>query len=380
MRFETKAIHAGQQADAGTGAVIVPVFQTSTFQQEAIGKHKGYEYSRTGNPTRTALETCLAELEAGRYGLAFASGVAATAAVFSLFGKGTHIVLGDDLYGGTYRLVEKVFKKWGLSATYADVDNIDSFRKSIAAKTRLVWIESPTNPLLKVIDIKRLAGIAREKKMLLAVDNTFASPYFQNPLALGADIVVHSTTKYINGHSDIVGGAVVVNDESLYNQLKFYQNAAGAVPGPWDCWLTLRGVRTLAVRMREHEKNALYLAKYLSSHKKIARVYYPGLKKSRDYKIASKQMSGFGGMLSFEIEGGFSAVEKFFSGLKIFLLAESLGGVESLICYPAKMTHGSMPEKERLKRGIKDNLIRVSVGLENKEDLKADLENALLKI
>ena len=380
MRFETKAIHAGQQADAGTGAVIVPVFQTSTFQQEAIGKHKGYEYSRTGNPTRTALETCLAELEGGRYGLAFASGVAATAAVFSLFGKGTHIVLGDDLYGGTYRLVEKVFKKWGLSATYADVDNIDSFRKSIAAKTRLVWIESPTNPLLKVIDIKRLAGIAREKKMLLAVDNTFASPYFQNPLALGADIVVHSTTKYINGHSDIVGGAVVVNDESLYNQLKFYQNAAGAVPGPWDCWLTLRGVRTLAVRMREHEKNALYLAKYLSSHKKIARVYYPGLKKSRDYKIASKQMSGFGGMLSFEIEGGFSAVEKFFSGLKIFLLAESLGGVESLICYPAKMTHGSMPEKERLKRGIKDNLIRVSVGLENKEDLKADLENALLKI
>ncbi len=378
MRFETKAIHSGQEPDSSTGAVIVPVYQTSTFQQEAVGKHKGYEYSRTGNPTRTALETCIAAIEGGKFGLAFSSGVAATAAVFSLFSKGAHIVLGDDLYGGTYRLVEKVFKKWGLSATYADVDNIDSFGKSITAKTRLVWIESPTNPLLKVIDIKRLAKITREKKVLLAVDNTFASPYFQNPLALGADIVVHSTTKYINGHSDIVGGAVVVNDEAIYNQLKFYQNAAGAVPGPWDCWLTLRGVRTLAVRMREHEKNALYLANFLAKHKKVAKVYYPGLKGTRDYKIASEQMRGFGGMLSFEIKGGFSAVEKFFSGLKIFLLAESLGGVESLVCYPARMTHGAMSEQERLKRGIKNNLIRVSVGLENKEDLKADIENALL--
>ncbi len=377
MRFETKAIHSGQQPDVSTGAVIVPVFQTSTFQQEAVGRHKGYEYARTGNPTRTALETCLAELEGGRYGLAFSSGVAATAAVFSLFGKGTHIVLGDDLYGGTYRLVEKVFKQWGFSATYADVDNIESFRKSITAKTQIVWIESPTNPLLKVIDIKRLAKITREKKALLAVDNTFASPYFQNPLALGADIVVHSTTKYINGHSDIVGGAVVVNDEAIYNQLKFYQNAAGAVPGPWDCWLTLRGVRTLAVRMREHERNAQYLANFLSKHKKVAKVYYPGLKGTKDYKIASKQMSGFGGMLSFEIKGDFAAVENFFAGLKLFLLAESLGGVESLVCYPAKMTHGSMPEKERLKRGIKNNLIRISVGIENKYDLKDDMEQAL---
>jgi cystathionine gamma-synthase/cystathionine gamma-lyase len=233
---------------------------------------------------------------------------------------------------------------------------------------------------LKVIDIKRLAKITREKKVLLAVDNTFASPYFQNPIALGADVVVHSTTKYINGHSDIVGGAVVVNDEAIYNQLKFYQNAAGAVPGPWDCWLTLRGVRTLAVRMREHESNAQYLAKFLSKHKKVAKVYYPGLKGTRGYKIASGQMLGFGGMLSFEIKGDFAAVEKFFSGLKIFLLAESLGGVESLVCYPAKMTHGSMPEKERLKRGIKNNLIRVSIGLENKEDLKDDLEQALLQV
>ena len=379
MQFETKAIHAGQQSDPSTGAVIVPVFQTSTYQQEAIGRHKGYEYSRTGNPTRTALETCLAELEGGRYGLAFSSGLAATTAVFSMFGKGTHIVLGDDLYGGTYRLMEKVFRKWGISATYADVDDPESFEQSLTAKTRLIWIESPTNPLLKVIDIKRLAGIAKAAKVLLAVDNTFASPYFQNPLALGADLVVHSTTKYINGHSDVVGGALVVNDEALYSELKFYQNAAGAVPGPWDCWLTLRGLKTLAVRMREHEKNAKYLAEFLSRHEKVARTYYPGLEGTRDYEIASKQMRGFGGMLSLDIKGGVPAVERFLSGLKIFLLAESLGGVESLVSYPTKMTHASMSEHERLKRGIKDTLIRLSVGIENVEDLKADLEDALRK-
>jgi cystathionine gamma-synthase/cystathionine gamma-lyase len=377
MKFETTAIHAGQAPDPSTGAVIVPVFQTSTYQQEAIGKHKGYEYSRTGNPTRTALETCLAELEGGKVGLAFSSGVAATAAVFALFEKGAHIVLGDDLYGGTYRLVERVFRKWGISATYADVDDLRSFEQSLTPKTRLIWIESPTNPLLKVIDIQRLAEMARKRKVLLAVDNTFASPYFQNPLALGADIVVHSTTKYINGHSDIVGGAVVVDDGALHDQLKFYQNAAGAVPGPWDCWLTLRGLKTLAVRMREHEKNAQYLAAFLSKHKKVAKVYYPGLKGTRDYEIASKQMRGFGGMLSFEIKGGFPAVERFLTGLKIFLLAESLGGVESLVSYPAKMTHAAIPEPERLERGITDALIRLSVGIENREDLKADLENAL---
>ena len=380
MRFETKAIHAGQESDPSTGAVVVPVYQTSTYQQEAIGKHKGYEYSRTGNPTRTALETCLAALEGGRHGLAFASGVAATAAVFSMFEKGAHIVLGDDLYGGTYRLVEKVFRKWGLSATYADVGELKSFEESIAAKTRLIWVESPTNPLLKVLDIKALAQIARERNVLFAVDNTFASPYLQNPIALGADIVLHSTTKYINGHSDIVGGAVVVNDEALYEQLKFYQNAAGAVPGPWDCWLALRGLRTLGVRMREHEKNARYLAAFLSKHKKVARVYYPGLKGTRDYEIAAGQMRGFGGMLSFEIAGDFSGVERFFSGLKVFLLAESLGGVESLACHPATMTHGAIPEPERLKRGIKDTLVRLSVGIEHREDLKADLENALRKV
>ena len=380
MKFETKAIHAGQESDPSTGAVIVPVFQTSTYQQEAIGKHKGYEYSRTDNPTRTALETCLAELEGGKYGLAFSSGLAATTAVFSLFGAGTHLVLGDDLYGGTYRLMENVFRKWGISATYADVDDPKSFEESITAQTRLIWIETPINPLLKVIDIRRLAEIARAAQVLLAVDNTFASPYFQNPLALGADIVVHSTTKYINGHSDVVGGALVVQDEALYRELKFHQNAAGAVPGPWDCWLTLRGLKTLAIRMREHERNASDLAEFLAGHEKVAKVYYPGLKGTQDHTIASEQMRGFGGMLSLEIRGDLAAVERFLSGLKIFLLAESLGGVESLVSHPAKMTHASLPEQERRRRGITDNLIRLSVGIENVEDLRADLENALGRV
>jgi len=380
MEFETKAIHAGQESDPSTGAVIVPVFQTSTYQQEAIGKHKGYEYSRTGNPTRTALETCLAELEGGKYGLAFSSGLAVTAAVFSLFGSGTHIVLGDDLYGGTYRLMEKVFQKWGISATYADVDNPKSFEESITAKTRLIWIETPTNPLLKVIDLRRLAATARAAQVLLAVDNTFASPYFQNPLALGADLVVHSTTKYINGHSDVIGGALVVNDEALYHELQFHQNAAGAVPGPWDCWLTLRGLKTLAVRMKEHERNASALAQFLSGHEKVTRVHYPGLKGTEDCRIASEQMRGFGGMLSLELRGGLAAVERFLSGLKIFLLAESLGGVESLVSYPARMTHASLPEQERRKRGITDSLVRLSVGIENIKDLRADLETALGRV
>lgn len=361
MRFDTKAIHEGQQPDPLTGAVIVPVYQTSTYWQEAIGKHKGYEYSRTGNPTRAALEITIASLEEGKYGLAFSSGVAATTAVFNLLKKGDHIVVGDDIYGGTYRLLEKVFRKWGLQVSYADVDNISSFRSAIRKNTRLIWVETPTNPLLKIIDIKRLSKIALEKGVLLAVDNTFASPYFQKPLLLGADIVVHSTTKYIGGHSDIIGGAIVVNDEKIYHELKFYQNAAGAVPSPWDCWLVLRGIKTLSLRMKAHKENALYLANFLSKHPKISKVYYPG----------------FSGMISFELKGGFSEVEKFFSKLKLFILAESLGGVESLICYPPKMTHVSMSQEERIKRGIKDNLIRLSVGIEDKLDLRNDLQSAL---
>lgn len=377
MRFETRAIHDGQQPDALNGAVVVPVYQTSTFQQEAIGKHKGYEYSRTGNPTRSALETALASLEEGSFGLAFASGVAATAAVFSLLKKDDHIVAGDDMYGGTYRLIEKVFRKWGITTTYADVDQLSSFQRAIRKNTKLIWLETPTNPLLKIVDIKKVSAIARGKKILVAIDNTFASPYFQKPLLLGADIVVHSTTKYIAGHSDIIGGAVVLNDELVYKQIKFYQNAAGGVPGPWDSWLTLRGLKTLAVRMKQHEENALFLAQYLSRHPKVEHIYYPGLKTHKNNALAKKQMTGFSGMISFEINGGFPAVERFISKLKLFSLAESLGGVESLVCYPARMTHASMSAEERLKRGIKENLVRLSVGIENKFDLRKDITNAL---
>jgi len=380
VRFETAAIHYEQKSDPSTGAVIVPVYQTSTYQQDAIGVHKGYEYSRTGNPTRTALEDVLAYLEGGKYGLAFASGVAATAAVVNLLKKDDHIIVGDDIYGGTYRILERVFKPWGLETTYADVDDIGTFRKAIRKNTKLIWIETPTNPLVKIVDIKKLSEIAHAEKLLLAVDNTFASPYFQKPLSLGADIVVHSTTKYISGHSDIIGGAVVTSDERLYEDLKFYQNAAGAVPGPWDCWLVLRGIKTLAIRMRQHEENALYLADYLDKHPGVERVYYPGLPSSPQYALARKQMSGFGGIISLELKGGFPAVEKFVSRLKVILLAESLGAVESLICYPPKMTHGSLPAEERMKRGIKDNLLRLSVGIENKFDLKEDLENALAAV
>ncbi|WP_427162076.1 cystathionine gamma-synthase [Aliinostoc sp. HNIBRCY26] len=377
MEFETKAIHEGQQSDPQTGAVIVPIYLTSTYQQEAIGQHKGYEYSRTGNPTRNALEEALAAIENGKYGLAFASGLAATTTVLSLLKSGDHIVAGDDLYGGTYRLLEKVVKNWGVSTTYVDIDDISNFEKAIQPNTKLIWVETPTNPLLKIIDITALANIAHQHNIILVVDNTFASPYFQRPLDNGADIVVHSTTKYLGGHSDIIGGAVVTSNEQLYTELKFYQNAIGAVPSPFDSWLVLRGIKTLAVRMREHEKNALLLAKFLEQHPKVERVYYPGLPSHEQHQLAKSQMSGFGGMISLELKGDFAEVEKFASRLKLFLLAESLGGVESLLCYPAKMTHGSLPQEERYKRGINDNLVRLSVGIENVLDLQADLENAL---
>ncbi|MFN6568337.1 cystathionine gamma-synthase [Dendronalium sp. ChiSLP03b] len=377
MEFETRAIHEGQQPDPQTGAVIVPIYLTSTYEQQAIGQHKGYEYSRTGNPTRTALEEALGSIENGKFGLAFASGLAATTTVLSLLKNGDRIVAGDDLYGGTYRLLERVVKNWGVTTTYVDIDNLNDFETAIQPNTKLIWVETPTNPLLKIVDIAVLANIARKHNILLVVDNTFASPYFQKPLDLGADIVVHSTTKYLGGHSDIIGGAVVTSNEQLYTELKFYQNAIGAVPSPFDSWLVLRGIKTLAVRMREHEKNALFLAKFLEKHPKVERIYYPGLASHEQYQLAKAQMSGFGGMISLELKGGFAEVERFASRTKLFLLAESLGGVESLLCYPAKMTHGSLPEAERLKRGIKDNLIRLSVGIEHPLDLQADLENAL---
>ncbi|MCL1470426.1 cystathionine gamma-synthase [Argonema antarcticum] len=377
MEFETRAIHEGQAPDPVTGAAIVPIYMTSTYEQEAIGQHKGYEYSRTGNPTRTALEQALASIEGAKYGLAFASGVAATTTVLSLLKNGDNIIVGDDLYGGTYRVLERVIKNWGITTSYADVDDLNDFEKAIQPNTKLIWIETPTNPLLKIVDIKIISEVARRHNLILVVDNTFASPYFQRPLELGADIVVHSTTKYLGGHSDIIGGGVVTSNEELYQQLKFYQNAIGAVPSPFDSWLVMRGIKTLAVRMREHEKNALFLAQFLEKHPKIDRIYYPGLPSHAQYQLAKQQMYGFGGMISLELKDGFAAVEEFVARLKLFLLAESLGGVESLVCYPAKMTHGSIPEEERLKRGIKNNLVRLSVGIENMKDLKEDLENAL---
>ncbi|WP_392476119.1 cystathionine gamma-synthase [Nostoc sp. C110] len=377
MEFETKAIHEGQPSDPETGAVIVPIYLTSTYEQAAIGQHKGYEYSRTGNPTRNALEEALAAIENAKFGLAFASGLAATSTVLSLLKSGDHIVAGDDLYGGTYRLLEKVVKNWDVITTYVDIDEISNFEVAIQPQTKLIWVETPTNPLLKIIDIAALVKIARQHNIILVVDNTFASPYFQRPLELGADIVVHSTTKYLGGHSDVIGGAVVTSNQQLYTELKFYQNAIGAVPSPFDSWLVLRGIKTLAVRMREHEKNALVLAKFLAQHPKVERIYYPGLPSHEQHQLAKSQMSGFGGMISLELKGGFAEVEKFAARLKLFLLAESLGGVESLLCYPAKMTHGSLPDAERYKRGINDNLVRLSVGIENVLDLQADLENAL---
>lgn len=380
MHFETRAIHDGQEPDLQTGAVNVPIYLSSTYQQEAIGKHKGYEYSRTGNPTRTALEQALASIESGKFGLAFASGLAATTTILSLLKNGDHIVAVDDLYGGTYRLLEKVVRNWGVTTTYVDINVEDvnvSFQNAIQPNTKLIWIETPTNPLLKIVDIASLATIARQNHLILVVDNTFVSPYFQRPLELGADIVVHSTTKYLGGHSDVIGGAVITSNEEIYSQLKFYQNAIGAVPSPFDSYLVLRGIKTLAVRMREHETNALHLSNFLQNHPQVERIYYPGLPNHPQHQLAKTQMSGFGGMISLELKGGFAAVEKFVSRIKLFLLAESLGGVESLVCYPVKMTHGAIPEAERLKRGIKDNLVRLSVGIEHKLDLQADLENAL---
>lgn len=379
MNFSTKAIHAGQEADKTTGATIVPIYQTSTFTQDEIGVHKGYEYSRSGNPTRTALEVCLASLENGKHGLAFASGLAATSGVLSILKPNDHIVAMDDLYGGTYRLFEKVYAPLGITATYVDGTIIEEFEKAITPETKLIWVETPTNPLLKIADIKAIAKIAKRHNVLLVVDNTFATPYLQQPLDLGADIVIHSTTKYIGGHSDVVGGAVILNDDSLLEKISFYQNAAGAIPGPFDSWLTLRGLKTLSVRMKQHEKNAQLIARALKSYPQVKKVIYPGLPEHPQHELAKRQMNGFGGMISFEIDGGYEEVNQFVKNLKIISLAESLGGIESLISYPPKMTHASIPQEEREKRGITEGLIRLSVGIEDLEDLINDIDDAFLK-
>jgi cystathionine beta-lyase/cystathionine gamma-synthase len=377
LGFSTRAIHAGQEPDASTGATIVPIYATSTYTQAGPGQHKGYEYSRSGNPTRTALETALAALEQGERGLAFASGLAATTAVLaSLLRPGDEVAASADLYGGTFRLLDKVFKPWGLTARYTDDPTPAGFAAILSPKTRLVWIETPTNPLLQILDIAELAQLAHVRGAKLAVDNTFASPYLQQPLKLGADLVIHSTTKYLGGHSDVIGGAIVGSKE-LLEPIKFYQNAAGGVPGPFDCYLVLRGLKTLAVRMDRHCENAAVLSQWLSQHAAVARVYYPGLPEHPGHVIAAKQMRGFGGMISLKLRGGIPAARQFMSRTKLFSLAESLGGVESLLCHPATMTHASIPKDVREARGVDDGLLRLSVGIEDVADLRSDLEHAL---
>ena len=377
QRFETRAIHAGCEPDSGTGAIMTPIFQTSTYVQESPGKHKGYDYSRTHNPTRTALEKNIASLEEGKYGLAFSSGMSAISTITQMLNAGDHIICSDDVYGGTFRLFDKVLKKFNLEFDFIDLTSLQSLERYIKNTTKLVWLESPSNPLLKLIDIEATAKIAKSRGIVTVVDNTFATPFFQKPLKLGADIVMHSTTKYLNGHSDVIGGALVMNDQELYNKLQFLQNAAGGVPGPFDCFLVLRGIKTLAIRMERHAGNALKIAQFLENHPKVRKVIYPGLSSHPQHELAKSQMTGFGGIVTFFIKGGLEAARKFLERVKVFSLAESLGGVESLIEHPAIMTHASLPKEIREKIGISDELIRVSVGIENIDDLIDDLKNAL---
>ena len=377
MKFATKAIHAGQEPDPTTGSIMTPIYQTATYAQAGLGEHKGFEYSRTGNPTRAALEACIAALEEGAYGLAFASGMAAECAILSLLSAGDHVVSCDDTYGGTYRIFERVMRRYNVEFSYVHADKAANYEKAVRPNTKMIWLETPTNPLLRLIDIQAIAALAHSRNLLVVVDNTFASPYFQQPLKLGADIVVHSTTKYINGHSDVIGGALVTSNEEAYQSIKFYQNAAGGVPGPFDAWLTLLGLKTLAVRMRQHEANALAVAAFLQEHPRVEKVYYPGLPSHPDYALAKRQMSGFGGMVSFQFKGTYQDVAQMVRRFKVFTLAESLGGVESLVCHPASMTHGSIPKDIRESRGLTDTLLRLSVGIEDIEDILADLEHVL---
>ena len=380
MRFSTRAIHAGQDPDPVTGSVTVPVYLTSTYQQPGPGKEGKYVYSRTANPTRTALEECLASLEVGRYGLAFSSGMAATTTILLSLRKGDHVVAGDDIYGGTYRLFEQVLRNYGLQFTYVNPENPDNVEKAIGKNTRLVWIETPTNPLMRIVDIRRVSKISKRAHALLVVDNTFMSPYLQNPLAHGADIVVHSTTKYLGGHSDLIGGATITKDKDVQSRLKYLQNAVGAIPGPLDCYLVLRGIKTLAVRMDRHNENARTISEFLTKQPKVEKVNYPGLVDHPQRGIIKRQMRGNGGMLSFHLRGGFNQCKKLLESLRLFTVAESLGGVESLIEHPASMTHASVPRERRLKLGISDNLIRVSVGIEDAEDLVQELNRGFRSI
>ena len=376
-RFETRAIHSGQSPDAATGATIVPVYQTVTFTQDAVGEHRGFEYSRTSNPTRVALEECLAALEGGRFGFAYGSGMAAIHGAMQLLSSGDHVVVADDLYGGSYRLFRQVMPRYGIGFSYVDATQLEEVDKAFTPATRMLWIESPTNPLLRLIDVGACAEIARRHGARLVVDNTFATPFLQNPLALGAHVVVHSTTKYIGGHSDVLGGAIVLDDEEDAGTLQFTRNATGGIPGPWDAWLTLRGAKTLALRMRQHESNAARVAAFLSERPEVERVHYPGLPGHPGHALAKKQMRGFGGMLSLDLRGGEAAALAFCAATKLFALGESLGGVESLIGYPWTMSHAAFPPEEKRRKGISEATVRLSVGIEHVDDLCDDLGQAL---
>lgn len=378
MKFGTKVIHAGIEPDPSTGAIMTPIFQTSTYVQKSPGDHKGYEYSRTHNPTRTALQDSLAALENGKHGLCFSSGLGAIDAILKLFRPGDEIISSNDLYGGSYRIFRQVYEKMGIKFHFVSMENPEDIKKVINENTKFIWIETPTNPMMNIIDIAAVAEIAREMKILLGVDNTFATPFLQNPLDLGADLVMHSATKYLGGHSDVVMGAIVVNDDQLAEELAFIQNACGATPGPQDCFLMLRGIKTLHVRMERHCQNGKTIAFHLKNHPKVDNVYWPGFESHPNHKIAAKQMRGFGGMISFTLTGNRKEdAIKVLEGLKYFVLAESLGGVESLCGHPASMTHASIPREEREKVGLSDSLIRLSVGIEDAEDLVKDLSRAL---
>ncbi|RMF68577.1 MAG: PLP-dependent transferase [Calditrichaeota bacterium] len=385
MRFETKAVHAGQHPDEVSGAIITPIYQTSTYVQASPGVHKGYEYGRTGNPTRKALEENLAALENGRFGFAFSSGMAATSAIAGLLKQGDHVIVTDNVYGGTYRYFQQVMTDYGLRFSFVNTSNPAEVEAAVNHHTRMIFVETPTNPMLRLTDLAETAAFCHSRDLLLAVDNTFMSPYFQRPLELGADIVVHSTTKYLNGHSDVIGGIVVVNSEKLAERLAFLQNAVGAVPSPFDCWLILRSTKTLPLRMVQHDRNARQIAEFLVEHPKVEQVNYPGLPTHPQHELAKKQQRdpegnpGFGGMVSFEM-GSWERGKALLENVRLFALAESLGGVESLISHPASMTHASIPKEERLKYGLSDGLVRISVGIEAVADLIDDLKQALDKI
>ena len=377
MGFSTDAIHAGQKPDPVTGAVITPIYQTSTYAQEELGKHKGYEYGRTQNLTRESLEKNIAVLEKGKYGIAFSSGVAATQALMSLVKAGDHVIVSNNVYGGTYRLFELVMTDYGIKFSWVNTSNLENIESAIRENTKMVFLETPTNPMLNLTDLLGAAEICKKHKLISITDNTFMSPYFQNPLTLGIDIVLHSSTKYINGHSDVIGGIVVTNDKKIHDRLRYIQNAAGAIPSPFDCWLVLRSTKTLAVRMEQHNKNAAGLAEFLSKSDFVKKVYYPGLSSHPQHELAKKQMRGSGGMVSAELKD-METTKKLLKNVKVFTLGESLGGVESLISHPASMTHASVPKEEREKLGVTDMLVRFSVGIEDLEDLIEDIKQAIL--